>query len=135
MKEFSWTTKHSLDEEQIKDLLTTAIEGGIGYWACLGNDDPNWISTRDKLKQTQEDVFYCDTAYELLVNDLPVILYDEQDDDKKLHLTWDKLIKACQTWEEDNGKNLKEEIDNGNFDAYDADCIIQLAVFNDVVYC
>lgn len=29
-------------EEDIENLVVTALEGGIGYWACLDNDTPLW---------------------------------------------------------------------------------------------
>ena len=39
-KTFSYTVEQKLTEGNMLDVLTTAFEGGIGYWACLDNGHP-----------------------------------------------------------------------------------------------
>ena len=132
---YTYEVTRSLDEDMIKDILTTAIEGGIGYWACLGNDDPDWIAARDKYKEEHNDYpCYCDVAYELLSNNKSVIFYDEQDDNTKLELTMGKLLLGCGLFEEQYKTPIIQMFDNASFDAYDADCIIQYALFGEVIY-
>ena len=131
---YTYEVTRSLDEDMIKDILTTAIEGGISYWACLGNDDPNWIAARDKYKaEHNEAPCYCDVAYELLSNNKSVIFYDEQDDDTKLELSMGKFLLGCGLFEE-HYRSLKEAFDDASFDAWDADAIIQYALFREVIY-
>ena len=132
---FEYDVKHQLDDGEIKDILTTAIEGGIGYWACLGNDDPDWVETRDKYKVDHNEYpCYCDVAFELLNNNKVVVFYDEQDDGKQLLLTKENFINGCRLFEEHKGKSINLMLEDGEFDAWDADMIIQYALFGDVIY-
>lgn len=132
---FEYDVKHKLDDEEVKDILTTAIEGGIGYWACLGNDDPAWAEARDKYKaEHNERPCYCDVAFELLNNNKAVVFYDEEDDDKQLLLTKENFINGCKLYEEHVGKTIHTMLDTGEFDANDADMIIQYSLFGEVIY-
>jgi hypothetical protein len=56
MEKISYQVTHTLDKEELKDILTTAIEGGISYWACLGNDDPEWIAARDRYEKEHKEI-------------------------------------------------------------------------------
>ena len=37
-----------LTKELLEDVMVTALEGGIGYWACLLNDTPEWEEYYEK---------------------------------------------------------------------------------------
>lgn len=132
----NWNIQRGLDETEIKDVLTTAIEGGIGYWACLGNDDEEWIKARTEYKEAHKETpCYCDIAYDVMFkNHKAVIFYNEQDDDKPLYLTKDKFRDGCRLFEESRGKSIHQMLDDVEFDAEDADCIIQFALFREVIY-
>ena len=130
-----YVVKHKLDDEEIKDILTTAIEGGISYWACLGNDDEAWENARTSYKErTNEIPYYCDVAFDVMNNGQAVIFYDEQDDDKKLAMSFGDFLNGCRLFEEKTGKCIHQMLDDGDFDAWDADMIIQYAVFGEVIY-
>ena len=59
----NFSVNHSLTEHDILDILTTAIEGGIGYWCCLDNTDPDWVAARQQLKEETGDApCYCDRS-------------------------------------------------------------------------
>lgn len=123
-----------LDEDTVKDILTTAFEGGIGYWACLGNDDKHWIEQCKLHKErTGEAPYYCDTALNVMLNGHAVILYDEEDDDKKLKMYLDDFMKGCYLFTQEYG-SITRKLNRGDFDAIDADMIIQYAVFGEVIY-
>lgn len=132
----NWNIQRSLTKEEIKDVLTTAIEGGIGYWACLDNGNSDWVKAREDYKRThKESPCYCDTAYDMMFkNNKAVIFYDIQDDDKPLYLTKDKLRDGCRLFEEIHSKSIHQMLDDGDFDAEDADCIFQFALFGELVY-
>lgn len=136
MKEkFNFTVGHSLTEEDILDILTTAIEQGIYYWACIDNDHPDWIEARNQWKSEHNDVpCWCDTAFRVMQNGKAIIFYDEEDNDKVLELTMDKFLQGCAKFTEWSGKDIHKAIDEADFDAVDADCIIQFALFGEVVY-
>ena len=115
--------KISVTNEDIDDIMVTALEGGINYWcdkatvigAPLGEFASEQISHGGTLK-----------------------LHD-MEDNKNYLLTIDMLLKGIKMAIEDcyfseydwhNGK----ELDTCNVDANVADVIIQLAIFGDVVY-
>ena len=138
MKEIKYTVERTLSEENIKDILTTAIEGGIGYWAILDNSTPEWIEASKAYRsRTGEKPCYCDVAYDLLSSGEEVILIDAEtedvdnpSDDEVYRLTINKLLKGCQSWEHLTGKNLQKAIEDMDYDAEDADSIIQMSLFN-----
>ena len=53
------TIKKTLSEEEIADVITTAIEGGIGYWAYLNNDTREWADARKALKAAKIASLLC----------------------------------------------------------------------------
>ena len=129
------TKEHVLDEAGVKDILCTALEGGIGYWACLLNDDPDWVAARDKLKAaTGEKPCYDEVAYEVLSTGHSIFFEDAEDDEEKYELTWVGLMEGLRLFEEMRGKSLYYLIEDGDFDADDADAIIQLAIFKEIIF-
>ena len=65
--EYTYTITRTLKEEVLLDVLTTAIEGGIGYWACLLNDDKDWVAARKQWKTEHNDTpCYCDVALQVM---------------------------------------------------------------------
>lgn len=142
-KTMKYEIKRELSVEIIKDILTTAIEGGIGYWAVLCNDTPEWEAAREVCRQQMNDTpCYCDTAYELLSTGKSIRFvdneaddYDNPKDDEVWYLTWNKFIQGCQGWEKWSGKALPRTVEDGDFDAEDADVLIQMALFNDIIFC
>lgn len=124
--------KLNISEEDVTDLMCNAIEGGIGYWACLDNRDSIYHDPCHK------EMAYAETAAEILINGGEVVFIDEYDDDKPvLKLTLDKLLKGLTKWLEEYdhyGAVDGKELDFCNIDADGADSIIQLALFDDIVY-
>jgi hypothetical protein len=133
----SWIIKRGLTEEEIKDILTTAIEGGIGYWAILGNDHPNWVAAKAKLLETKKEIYYCDVAYEVLAAGNKVYLYDAEEEDEDV-VPWSfdltDFQDGCRLYEVVTGKDIHKEMEDGGFDAIDADMIIQYATFGEIIY-
>ena len=109
----------SVSIETLEDIVVTALEGGIGYWAVLDNTTKIW----DKYD-------YCDlpcsqAAFELLYNGESLRFYDTDDETEVWHLTWKKLIKGVELF-----GGVKEE----DIDATVADQIIQYALFGEIVF-
>ena len=112
-----------LTEEDVDDIMTTALEGGINYWCCeaevvgeyLGEYASEQISRGGKLK-----------------------LYDAESDDM-WELDINKFLKGFKLWIE-NGDDeygaLKSDggVDCGEIDSAMADMIIQYALFNEIVF-
>ena len=109
----------SVSIETLENIVVTALEGGIGYWAVLDNTTKIW----DKYD-------YCDlpcsqAAFELLYNGERLRFYDTEDETEVWHLTWEKLIKGVEKF-----GGVKEE----DIDATVADQIIQYALFGKIVF-
>lgn len=109
----------SVSIETLENIVVTALEGGIGYWAVLDNTTKIW----DKYD-------YCDlpcsqAAFELLYNGESLRFYDTEDETEVWHLTWKKLIKGVELF-----GGVKEE----DIDAIVADQIIQYALFGKIVF-
>ena len=109
--------------EDIDDIMATALEGGINYWCDkvavvdkhLGEFASEQISRNGKLK-----------------------LYDAEEDET-YELTLDKLLNGIRKAIEhdyfvDYGWFSGNGIDTCMVDAEVADVIIQLALFDDVIY-
>lgn len=114
-----------LTQEDIDDIMCSALEGGICYWCTRA--------------EVVEDKYYGEYASEQISRSGSLKLYDAEDDAEHI-LTIDKLIKgfslACKkgygetySWYTDDGK-----IDTGMIDAEAADIIIQFALFGDIIY-
>lgn len=125
MKEFKIEiiTKLTVTEEDIDDIVATALEGGINYWCdraevvgeYLGEFASDQISRGGVLK-----------------------LYDAEDDGV-YELTLEKLLhgieKACaEHWYADYDWYDGKSIDTCQVDASVADIIVQLALFDDVIF-
>lgn len=138
----SYSIKKELTEKDIKDILTTALEGGIGYWAELDCTDPAWAAARKRWsKKTDERPCWCDVAFEVLNNGDAIRFIDAEakDDDNPTEdevflLTMAGLLKGCQLWEEHSKKDLAKTIDECDYDADDADLIIQWGIFGEIIF-
>ena len=125
-REFEYVVKKKITEEQIKDLIIDGIETGIGYWAMLHNDTEefeNYYNTTDLA--TSEIVA------EILLKGGSVKITDmEEDEEPKFGLTLDRLLVGIQK----NAEERPWDCDLENYDATTCDCIIQYAIFDDVIF-
>ena len=107
--------------EDIDDIMSAALDGGITYWCgraevvgdYLGEFASDQISRHGALK-----------------------LYDIEDGTKN-ELTLEKFLTGLRLWiENERAFELTRggRLDIGQIDAAAADCIIQYALFNDIVY-
>ena len=135
---FNFNVKKTLTRDQMDDILTTAIEGGIGYWACLLNDDPAWIKAEKQQKAEGGLLYWSSVALRVMENGDAVKFVDaeEDPDDPDLEvwkLTLDKLMQGCALFEQERG-SITKMLNDGSFDAIEADCLIQYAVFGKIIF-
>lgn len=130
-----YEVKHEINEGNILDILTTAIEGGIGYWACLLNDDRHWIKAREqwKTEHNGETPCYCDVAYQVMKNN-HAVKFEDVEDGSIYELTLDKLLNGCKIYVEKTKRDIHQIMNDSDFDAEDADMIIQYALFGEIVF-
>lgn len=118
--------------EDISDLMVTALEGGIGYWAQLDNSGDEW-----KKANRPEGECISETAGRLLLEGKTVRLIDEEEEETH-ELTLDKLLKGIAKWFMDGNDNYgviaAGELDMCQCDSDCADGIIQTAIFGEIVY-
>lgn len=116
-------TELTVTKEDIDDIMCTAIEGGINYWCGAAKVLGDPIG---------------EYAHEQIARGGTLKLYDAEDE-KNYLLTRDALLKgikmaAEQGYYKDYGWHDGHYLDTCNVDADVADVIVQLALFEDVVY-
>lgn len=111
MQEFTIKTTTTVTQEQIDDVVCTALEGGITYWC-------------NRAKVKDDDYKGAEWAHEVVTRGGVLVLHDtEEEIDYELDIK--KLLK---------GFSLVKSFDFDQYDAADADSIIQSALFGEVIY-
>ena len=117
---FSQTRK--LDPQFVKDVMTTAVEGGVNYWfRFLKIERDSELNVTRVVGEDVEDesvVFSCDLT-KLCEGMERITNSDRYPENKDMHM------ELCQ---------CIIEQDSCNIDAEGADIIMQLAIFESVVY-
>ena len=123
-----------LTKELLENVMVTALEGGIGYWACLLNDTPEWEEYYEKFPDEPTSVV---AAY-MLWDGKTISFehdYDETTDKPVVcSINLKDLERACDQFKRVYHQTVQERFDNSEFDSDDADVIIQFACFGEVVY-
>lgn len=134
MKTYNVPVKLSvkITEEDINDIMVTAIEGGIGYWACLDN-------TSQEFENAPENEAVSETAARLLIDGKTITFFDEEEEDRPLEMNLDNLLDGIIKFFERGYDRCSAFCSDGTIDCTEidsecADCIIQLALFDDIVY-
>jgi hypothetical protein len=121
------TIQQSFTKNDLLNIITTGLEGGIGYWACLNNDTPEFDEF-DKL-----NMLLSEKVAEILWRGGSVELFDTDynyENADKWELTLDKVVKGVIKYMETDSKTF--ELDN--LDALDCDKIIQYGLFGELVF-
>ena len=118
-----FTKSIKVTDENIDDIMAAALEGGITYWCCEAEVMGDYLG---------------EYASDQISRGGTLILYDSEDDEK-YELNKEKLLNGIMLAAKNNYYSDYEwingnEIDTCNVDADVADCIVQFALFNEVVY-
>jgi hypothetical protein len=128
------TTRRSPERVQfLKDVLITAVEGGINYWGAVADYDPDAGTVT--VYEMEEGEFDPGTGYveypdnyvphkvtiETIAHGIAVLLEQRKGHDPKNY--WHQFVIANRT----NGED-------GDYDAGQADDILQAGLFDTVVY-
>lgn len=106
-------------QENIDDIMSMALEGGITYWC-------NQAKVKEKYLGTY--------ASEQISRGGTLHLYDEEDD-SEYELTLEKFITGLLLFLQENPSFItNSDLDVCQMDAADADIIIQYALFGEIVY-
>ena len=115
------TSETSLTIEEIDNIMVTALEGGINYWCGGVEVVGEYLGTY---------------ASDHLANGGSIVLYDLESPEKWT-LTKDMVIDGFIKWLKSGcSQHVKpnKTVDWIAFDANDADCIIQYALFNKIIF-
>ncbi len=116
------TITDKVTDENINDIISTAFEGGINYWCCgvkilKGSVDEE--KAKNKFKS------------DLITLGATLVLYDAESPDK-WELDLEKVIKGIKMHCTDKGILPSQLMED--YDANDADSIIQYALFDKQVF-
>lgn len=118
-----------LTKDDIKDIVITALEGGIRYWACLINEGKDFDGYYKETKGRSLSEFVAD----LLLDNKSVWFYDTESDfadAEKWEMTLEKLLNGIAKQVELSKRlSVMEDLDGGS-----ADNMFQYALFNDIIY-
>ena len=149
MREFAIRAEQTVTDQLVADWVITAFEGGSSYWCdlaeCVERDDKGqWVEiTGDRYKSFQIDGIGPYANPEFWENDKRGYRLHDEYDEKWIQkvLTLSGLLKALQyqppkhkfatpNWYRKVVSSLITE----NYDAGDADTLVQVAVFGELVY-
>jgi hypothetical protein len=114
-----------LSDKEVVSIYTTALEGGIGYWAIA--DEYKW----QYLYEDWEN----DIVHPLEPDQVLVVLSDTEDDDfKDEQLTPAKIRAGVKLLIEKYPHMYQILDDQFHVDANGADAVVQLGLFGEIVY-
>lgn len=110
----------ALTVEDIDDIMCAALEGGICYWCGRAEVVGDYLG---------------ENASEQIARGGSLLLHDAESADT-WELNREKFLNGVKLYFE-QGCHVQVEdgcIDTGDIDGNDADCILQLAIFGEVVF-
>ena len=119
--------KREISDELIEHVLCCAFEGGITYWA-------NNISCEDNKDMKKVGGWKHEYLTKTKKKDAVMYIHDLESEEK-YPITKKSIIDALQKM--DNFNNYRQALDrilNETYDADDADIMVQIACFKEVIY-
>ena len=114
-------------DEDIRDIVCTALEGGIGYWACLDNTGPNWVGDKPVSEK----------AADILLNGGTLHFYDAETKCDEYNIDLGMLISGIARYVSDGKTDIIDEEKHlmcWNIDASIADEIFQYGIFAELLF-
>lgn len=111
----------NLTQQDIDDIMVSALEGGINYWC--------------REAEVVEEKRCGDWGHEQIARGGSLILHDAESSDK-WELTLEKFLCGLGLYlgEAMSAAFEGEDIDSSDFDADAVDCIVQYALFGKLVF-
>jgi len=118
----------NITDQNIDDIICTAFEGGINYWCrCANVADADWHGA--------------EYASDVVSRGGTLFVIDDEDPKRELLLTKEKMIASIpivfQRVMDKRGAGRRSSLEewlDGEYDAGDADMIIQQALFGEIIY-
>ncbi len=121
--------EHDISDSDLFDVLVTAFEGGIDYWgsASVCHAGQGGFPSTLKVEDKQFKHGWC------ALTKTGFVTIDDREDEKK-HTLNRLNLEAGLKLAASNHPQLLNRIVGGEYDAGDADAVVQLAIFGDVIY-
>jgi hypothetical protein len=119
--------KREISDELIEHVLCCAFEGGITYWS-------NNVSCEDNKDMKKVGGWKHEYLTKTKKKDAVMYIHDLESEEK-YPITKKSIIDALQKM--DNFNNYRQALDrilNETYDADDADIMVQIACFKEVIY-
>lgn len=124
---FKVMVEHRLDEQLIKDLMSTAMESGIGYWAKFEGYTLASGVKRGDFKYQHEMPFTEGCILEFTIRE------GVDKDDGWYQLDRTAMEGGLQTMANKYPEHMKNLL-NDSWDAETADVFVQCSLFGEIVY-
>jgi hypothetical protein len=124
---FATVTTKLFTEDDIANVVITALEGGVGYWMCLDIDPEQEVAYKEKYP----DLAYTERVTKMLLDGKTVASVDAEDwEVRHPDLTLKKLQKGLELFmiNKDRSRDLAD------WDSLDCDTIFQYALFGELIY-
>lgn len=121
--------------QQVEDILCTAIEGGIGYWACLGErrypESGVWYK---QWQDTDADDWVPNYISVIMSQGGSIQILDAEDENSVLGtLNLEAIQRGLEIMADRYPRYFREFVEE-DYDANTADVFVQLCVLGDIVY-
>jgi hypothetical protein len=116
-----------LDDETLADVLTSALEGGIGYWGTI----VQFIKPEKLAFRSDAKVIYRHIDYPMNEGGGIVIAVE---DDGKYTLDLEALKRGVKIMHEKYTRHYADMVSECNADATTGDVLVQCALFGEIVY-
>ena len=121
------SVKQLFTQEFLVDILTTASYGSFWFECSIHKDTPKEIINKAKEFECREEKWAC-----VLLNGGYVNIYDVEEE-KNHKVSLEDIIRGFEIVML-NYPEIYASIRDESYDLYDADAVIQCAVFGEVVY-
>jgi len=121
----------TITTQDIVDYVLCCEAGGFDYWAEICYKDEDYGAAKARLLEqgkSNADLCYEEVLAEILEHGDKLTVYDREDD-KDYELTMERLLGGWKKYIEERGNDDFDE-----YDANDADGILQYAIFGDCIY-
>lgn len=121
--------EYVLTKQDLEDIVVGAFETGIGHWAGISNMLADGTTITEH-RPVGKDLAFSEIIFQLLLDGKGVVVYDIEDTTEMSVLTLPKLLEGIK--KQLTGNLYPKSIDD--MDAEDYDCIVQYALFKEIVY-
>jgi hypothetical protein len=133
------TVPIKIDEQAVRDLLTTAFEGGSNYWYTINTDETvlakgmTYKDFQEDGKHTIKDSYHHPLELIPFVEGCAICIEDEYEDNKACMLDRQKIINGLTVMATDYPKHFADFMSD-NADADTGDVFLQCCIFGECIY-